>query len=115
MGNVVAHHKHHHKHHHKLRHSRQDPSVQITNQIGADANTASTAYNAGAEKALKTLNDMLKEAMEKMDLEVVRCDGEERQGLASLTEIREDISMFDSMGAQAATDMNKAKLAVERF
>merc|ERR1712217_494574 len=106
--------KHHHRHHHK-HHLRQDPSVQITNQIGADANTAATAYNAGAEKALKTLNDMLKEAGEKMDLEVVRCNGEERDGLASLKEVREDINMFDQLGAGAAVVMNQAKTAVERY
>merc|ERR1712217_647339 len=104
--NLIAHHKHHHRHHHKLRHSRQDPISQ-TNQIGADANTAATAYNAGAERALKTLNDMLKEATEKMDLEVVRCNGEERDGLASLKEVREDINMFDQLGAGAAVVMNQ--------
>merc|ERR1712039_118886 len=76
----------------------QDPA----NGAGA-AEQAAGAYNSGAWKALNMLNKMILEANEKMDFEVVRCDGEERTNLAQLKSIREDIVMFNAMAAGAAT------------
>merc|ERR1740121_3099794 len=60
----------------------------------AAANQAAGAYNAGAWKALNMLNEMILEATQKMDFEVVRCDGDERTNLEQLKSIREDIIMF---------------------
>merc|ERR1719282_1990614 len=82
---------------------------------GGAAAQAAGAYGSGAQKALTMLNDMLLEAIEKMDFEVVRCDSEERTNLAALAEIREDIIMFNAMAAGAATTMNKAKGDMTRF
>merc|ERR1740121_1955227 len=82
---------------------------------GVAAAQAAGSYGSGAQKALTMLNEMLLEAIEKMDFEVVRCDSEERTNLAALAEIREDIIMFNAMAAGAATTMNKAKGDMTRF
>ena len=82
---------------------------------GVAAAQAAGSYGSGAQKALTMLNEMLLEAIEKMDFEVVRCDGEERTNLAALAQIREDIIMFNAMAAGAATTMNKAKGDMTRF
>merc|ERR1711972_589791 len=81
-----SHHKHH-KHQHHLRHGKQPDG-------GVAAAQAAGAYAGGAQKALDMLNQMMKEAMEKMDFEIVRCDSEERGNLAQLKGIREDVIMF---------------------
>merc|ERR1719284_2371138 len=82
---------------------------------GAAAAQAAGAYTDGAWKALNMLNEMILEATEKLDFEVVHCDSEERVNLEQLKSIREDIVMFNAMAAQAATTMNKAKADVIKF
>jgi len=82
---------------------------------GAAAAQAAGAYSDGAWKALNMLNEMILEATEKLDFEVVHCDSEERVNLEILKSVREDIVMFNAMAAQAATTMNKAKADVIKF
>merc|ERR1712187_537056 len=74
----------------------------------AAAAKAAGGYSDSAWNALQMLNDMILEATQKMDFEVVKCDGQERTNLEQLKSIREDIIMFNAMAAQASASMAKA-------
>lgn len=76
--------------------------------IGDAAAEASGKYNSGAYKALAKLNDMIFEAGEQTDFEVLKCDSYDRSSQAELLEIQEDIAMFNAMTAHASAAMSQA-------
>jgi len=80
-----------------------------------DAAQAAGQYADQEANAMSMLNNLVLQAVEKLDVEIVRCDSIERTDLAVLTGIRDDVVGFSAMVAGSATNMNKAKVDVGKF